>query len=182
MVHLRSQWNCVLTSQLLWCYSAGMLRLPEGRCLHLVDVENLIGQPRPTSQQVAACRDRFAELAGVGDHVIVSCNHGALASVGWTWTGARYVVRSGPDGADLAILGVIEFEGVSARFSRVVLGSGDGIFAEAVARLGASGVDVTVVSRPEALSKRLGLAATHVLTLTPETRPADAVALARIPA
>jgi hypothetical protein len=71
-------------------------------------------------------------------------------------------VRSGPNGADLALLEVLEREEVEGRSSRVVIGSGDGIFAEAAARLQAGGVDVTVVTRAQSLSRRLRLAALNV--------------------
>lgn len=92
------------------------------------------------------------------DHVIVAVNHGAATEVGTTWPG-RLVVRSGADGADLALIEVANRESIAGRFDEVVVASGDGIFAELVARLLAAGVAVRVVSRPESLSRRLQLAA-----------------------
>ena len=84
--------------------------------------------------------------------------------VGWEWRRARYVVRSGPDGADLALIDVIREERVNERFRHVVIGSGDGIFADVASLLGLAGVQVTAVSRPESLSSKLRLAARgHVL-------------------
>jgi hypothetical protein len=143
------------------------------RSLHLVDVENLIGTPRPTLEQVIVCRDSYGVFVGHDDHVIVSCNHGAYITVGWVWPGARRLVRSGLNGADLALLDVLARERVAERFSTVFVGSGDGLFADAVASLGAIGVDVTVVSRPEALSRRLELAAGRVQIFTFDPGPVD---------
>jgi hypothetical protein len=150
------------------------------RSLHLVDVENLLGCARPTARQAKECRVRYDERAAVapGDLVIVACNHGAALPVGLGWAGARLLLRSGPDGADLALLSVIARESVEDRFTAVTIASGDGRFADAAARLGGLGVEVTVVSEARALSRRLQLAAKNVLlwdaTPTPQ-HPAAAL-------
>ncbi len=60
-------------------------------------------------------------------------------------------------------------ERIDERFDRVVLGSGDGIFAEVCALLQAAGCVVTVVSRREALSRRLRFAVRDVRFLPPHT-------------
>jgi uncharacterized LabA/DUF88 family protein len=78
------------------------------------------------------------------------------------------VVRSGADGADLALIEVLTGEHVHERFDEVVLVSGDGIFVEAVEKLEGTGVHVTVVADRESCSKRLRLAATRVVWLEPE--------------
>jgi len=77
----------------------------------------------------------------------------------------RYRIRSGPDGADLELLDVIDHENVAERFTHVVIGSGDGIFADAATSLAAASRWVTVVSRCESLSARLRLAACDVIYL-----------------
>ncbi len=135
------------------------------RCLHLVDVENLLGCPRPTTEEVRACRTRYDEHTAVAadDLVVVACNHGAALPVGLGWAGARLLLRSGPDGADLELLRVIAQESVEDRFAAVTIASGDGCFADAAARLARLGVEVTVVSEARSLSRRLKLAAQHVL-------------------
>ena len=81
------------------------------------------------------------------------------------WPHARYRIRSGPNGADLALLDVLHYENIPARFTHVAIGSGDGVFAEEAARLGAAGVWVTVLSRRRSLSRRLELAAREVIFL-----------------
>jgi hypothetical protein len=59
----------------------------------------------------------------------------------------RYLVRSGPDGADLELLDLIGRERVAERFSCVPIASGDGPFAPPAAALARTGCQVTVVSR-----------------------------------
>jgi len=73
--------------------------------------------------------------------------------------------RSGPDGADLALLDVLRHENVATRFTQVAIGSGDHLFAEEAARLAAQGVWVTVVSRQRSLSRQLALAVREVIFL-----------------
>lgn len=138
---------------------------PPRRRLHLVDAENLIGSRRPAAIEVAACSWRYAELvkpAGM-DQCIVACNHGAAADVWYNWPDVRLLWRSGRNGADLALRDVLLEENVVGRFGHVVLGSGDGLFAEPVSRLGRDGVHVTVVANRWSLSRRLELAAAAVV-------------------
>jgi hypothetical protein len=140
-------------------------RLGSGqRCLHLVDIENLVGCPTLGCTAVAHVAAKYAEVAGVApyDHVVVASSHHGAPGAWFGWPGARRLVRSGCDGADLALLEVLESEDPLARFDRVAVGSGDGIFAEPAARLQVAGCEVTVVSRPSALSRRLQLAAKDV--------------------
>lgn len=139
------------------------------RTLHLVDIENLTGLARPGLADVVACHEAYPSLVGDHDHVVVAFNHGAFSAVAWGWPDARLLMRSGKNGADQALLDVLTHERVEERFGAVVVGSGDGIFTEAVARLGGLGIAVTVVSRPEALSRLLRMAARHVLDLAPSS-------------
>jgi uncharacterized LabA/DUF88 family protein len=80
--------------------------------------------------------------------------------------GARVILRSGPDGADLALLDVIEHEQVDGRFSKVIIASGDGIFAPACRRLRSCGVYVEVLSLPDRLSGELAASCSNVRYLT----------------
>lgn len=131
-----------------------------GRALHLVDIENLVGSPRPHRAEVAEVHYAYTRrFVRPGDLLTVACNHGAAPLVAWEWPGARLLLRSGADGADRALLEVIQHEAVHARFASVHIASGDGIFTDAAARLGAYGVVVTVVARPGSLSRTLRMAA-----------------------
>ena len=66
---------------------------------------------------------------------------------------------------------MLEHEDVAARFSHVVIGSGDGMFGRAARHLRDRGVRVTVVSRPGSLARALARAAQDVVYLDiPEAR------------
>jgi hypothetical protein len=105
---------------------------------------------------------------GVVDQIVLATSHHAAAPAWFSWPAtARRLVRSGQNGADLALLHVLACESVAARFDRVVIGSGDGIFAYEAARLQAVGVAVTVVTLHGALSRQLGFAVRDVRYLEP---------------
>ena len=102
------------------------------------------------------------------DQVEVASSHLTLLNAALRWPHAHYRVRSGPDGADLALLDVVRHENVARRFTHVAIGSGDHLFAEAAVHLAAAGVWVTVVSRRRSLSLRLAEAAREVIFLDTE--------------
>jgi hypothetical protein len=142
-------------------------RALRGRRLVLVDIENVVGGAVLAVEQASQARhvvDAAARLKD-GDHVVIATSHIGLLPTGLGWAGARLLVRSGPDGADLALLDVLTEEQVEARFDEVVVASGDGIFTDAVAALGAAGVAVTVVARPDGCSRRLRMAASRTISL-----------------
>lgn len=130
------------------------------RTLHLIDIENLLGQPRPAIDSVSEARAAYEAhvVVGESDLVVVACNHGCALEVGLAYAGARLVVRSGPNGADLALLDVLAEHDVVGRFDAVVVASGDGIFTDAVSTL-AGTMPTLVVSRPDSLARTLRLAA-----------------------
>jgi hypothetical protein len=103
---------------------------PGTRTVHLVDAENLLGTPAPSPAQVRQLISRYAANVGFGamDQVIIACSHLAFRTVGFCWPGPQYLLRSGPDGADLALLAVLDTDNIAARFRDVVIGSGDHIF------------------------------------------------------
>jgi hypothetical protein len=144
------------------------------RALHLVDIENLAGTAVPTLGQVAEVQGRYGARLGFGadDLVVMAASHMGLLNVALGWPHARYRVRSGPDGADLELLDVLMHEDVAARFTHVVIGSGDRVFVQAAASLSERGVVVTVVSRRDSLSLSLADAADNVVYL--DTRMAAA--------
>jgi hypothetical protein len=146
---------------------SGTRRRFPARRLHLVDIENLVGDARPSLDQVCQTRGLYGARLGFGamDQVEVASSHLTLVNAALGWPHAHYRARSGPDGADLALLEVLRHEDVARRFTHVVIGSGDYLFAEEAARLTAQGVWVTVVSRQRSLSSRLRLAAHEVIFL-----------------
>jgi hypothetical protein len=134
----------------------------------LVDLENLAGGPCHTADAARWVRRRLADCGALadGDQVTVAVDGSGLACVAWPWQGARCVAGHGHDGADLVLLEELT-DRVPQRYDRVVLASGDGIFADAVAGLVARGVHVTVVAHQVALSGRLAEAASVVVPLSP---------------
>jgi hypothetical protein len=127
------------------------------RTLHLVDIENLAGAALPSRDQVTEVQGLYvARLTfGADDQVVMATSHLAFMNAALGWPSARYRVRSGPNGADLELLDVLQHEDVAARFTHVVIGSGDGLFSQAAANLAARDVRVTVVSRRDSLSRAL---------------------------
>jgi hypothetical protein len=126
------------------------------RTLHLVDIENLAGAALPSRDRVTEVQGLYASRLAFGaDGQVVAASHVALLNAALGWPSARYRVRSGPNGADLELLDVLQHEDVAARFTHVVIGSGDGLFSQAAANLVALDVWVTVVSRSDSLSGAL---------------------------
>lgn len=151
-------------------HTRGLVRWDERgrRRLVLVDVENLVGGAVVTAAQAWGAR-RLLEQAmpdRPGDQVILGVSHASVLESGLAWgESVRRVVRSGENGADLALLQVLEEERVADRFGEVVVVSGDGIFTDAVSRLGAAGVGVTVVAHADGCAKRLSFAAGRTVYL-----------------
>lgn len=139
------------------------------RRLVLVDIENIVEGGVSMGSQVRAAQAAIEAAISPrhGDQVVVACGRYSVDTVGFEWEGARRLkFRAGADGADLELLEILETEHVGDRFAEVVLVSGDGIFADAVSLLAlTAGTDVTVVSRSDACSRRLRMAAKNVLHL-----------------
>lgn len=139
--------------------------VPMSRALHLVDLENLMGGPADDPHLIALTVLEYTDTAGyqTGDFLTVAVNPGLFTAVYGILPGARLVTRGGPDGADLALLDEAnDCRWLAERFHRIVIGSGDGIFARLASQLTELGVHVGVVCRPDALSYKLGTAATTI--------------------
>lgn len=128
------------------------------RELHLIDIENEIGKPNPTAAEISQFRVFYCDRNNVARdaHIVVAASSGPTlleASVGWP--GARTTFLPGRDGADLALIDVALGENVDKRYSKVLIASGDHIFAEAASTLIRLGVHVTVFARAVSLSRFL---------------------------
>lgn len=115
---------------------------------------------RAVTRQIMKALARFVDDDNV--HVIVACNRLNAPAVMFDCPGARLLFGSGPDAADLALIAVIEHEGLAARFDEVIIASGDGIFAGYAAQLAAADVRVTALVGNGRLSNKLRLAAHDV--------------------
>ena len=109
------------------------------RRIVLIDIENVAGGGIRMAQQVHDAQCALTEVAALDFDV------------------DHIVVASGRASAEIA------------GFTDVLLVAGDAIFTDAVAALGAQGVTVTVASRPESLSRRLRMAASHTIELDYES-------------
>ena len=129
-----------------------------GRTLHLVDLENLVGDPRAEAEPALHTFGTYLELAHweQGDHVILATNPWLMARIAFDLPVecSRHAVH-GRDGADTMLLSLAPPEHVVKRYGRLVVGSGDGIFAARATTAHDGGVDVEVVARPDGCSSRL---------------------------
>lgn len=152
--------------------------LPQQRTNHrrivIVDIENLTGGAVLCCETAHWARKALAQAIGLtdDDQVVIGTSHIGLLNTAVAWPRQRYVVRSGADGADLALLEVLD-EGLAARYDEIVLVTGDGIFADAAGRLAGAGALVHIVAQSDALSGRLRLAASKVTLLYSRPEPAN---------
>jgi len=148
------------------------------RSLHLIDIENLAGADHANLDAVDRASADYRRSAEIGpmDQIVVGTNMCPTyrLTVGLGWPGARVVSGHGPDGADQALLAAVDPAWVIARgFARVVIGSGDGCFAELGAVLKHAGVAVHVIGRAHHTHSSLWAASHRVITLpTPAAVPA----------
>lgn len=129
-----------------------------GRTLHLVDLENLVGDPEARGPRVRAALDAYLELARwtPGDHVIVASNPWLIGEVAFDLPVPCNVhAVHGEDGADTMLLAHAMPELVAKRYGRLVIGSGDGVFAARARAAINLGVGVLIIARPRCLSASL---------------------------
>jgi hypothetical protein len=138
------------------------------RGLHLVDLENLLADPWARGSCVGRALDEYLVRARFrqGDLVFVAGNPWLMAELGWSQLDSsrldasprvdchRFAAR-GPQGADKKLLEAAPLAWVARRFDRLVIGSGDGVFADRLDAARACGLAVRLVSREESFSGRL---------------------------
>jgi hypothetical protein len=144
--------------------------IAHARKIHLIDIENLCRSSMPTRRQVEAARVRYEGEVQIGDIdcVVIASARGNLFTAYLGWPGARYLARDGKDGADICLAEVILEEELPRRFGGVVVASGDGGLAPFVAYLASCGMETTVVSLSNGLSRRMRMAAHKSIVLEPE--------------
>ena len=128
------------------------------RSLHLVDLENLVGDPRAGAAVALDTFDAYLDAAhwSAGDHLIVACNPWLMTKIAFDLpTACSKHAAHDRDGADTMLLALAPPELVVKRYGRLVVGSGDGIFAGRAIIVRERGVHVDVVARPDGCSTRL---------------------------
>lgn len=187
-IHRQCESHELLTNAATACNAYGMSftqtpkdverRKTAGRRIVLIDIENVVGGLAAVRDYVSWAKVVVGECvpAQPDDQVVIGVGPTGLLDLAYGWKGVRYVMRPGQNGADLALLDVLD-ENIAARFTEVVLVSGDGIFTHAIAALAARGLATTVVANASGLSRRLELAAAEVRLLPeqPSLRSAAAV-------
>ena len=137
------------------------------RCLHLVDIENLMDGPRYNSaRSVKYVLSSFLEASKwrLGDLFVIASNPELMKVFAFDFTEVpvRLLCGWGSDRADNLLLSAIPND-LEASFSRIVVGSGDNIFASLFKGLH---LDKTVVYGQEmSLSWELYANADHVIQL-----------------
>ena len=132
--------------------------VPTGRALHLVDLENVLGDPWATGPAVV---DAYEAVLHAGDHhagdlVVVAVNPWMFRTLAFVaHTPCELRVGRGHDGCDLELLGWGSPEWIVARFDRLAVASGDGIFATLVDAVRDAGRAVDVVFGRGGVSRRL---------------------------
>lgn len=147
------------------------------RAIHFIDIENLAGSPVVSPEQASDTLEAYRVAAGCGpdDLLVVASSHITARLAMWACPGVRWLIRSGRDGADLALIGAMMMRHIPTRFENVVVGSGDGIFATICAQLQSAGCAVSIVARQESLSRALRFAVRDVrfLQTGPDTAPSQ---------
>lgn len=113
--------------------------------------------------------DAYFTAAGwaPGDLSIVGSSRHCWSRAAFDWpVRSPWVVQDGPDGGELALLDALAAEPLW-RIGRVVIASGDHLFADAATDLAQRGIRVVAVCRPGTLSRRLRLAV-HEVAFLPE--------------
>lgn len=107
--------------------------LLRGRKLVLYDVENQLGSPNATALDVAQTFRFTRSVLSLTrqDYVIFGMSHFAAARCAFALptNQAALVLRSGPSGADLALIESVDLELLSKHFTYLVVVSNDYIFA-----------------------------------------------------
>ncbi|MFC0582483.1 NYN domain-containing protein [Micrococcoides hystricis] len=136
---------------------------PQVRTLCLVDIENMTCGSELRHAEVARLQRRIEMTAALNEsaQTVIACGPSRAEVVWLGWKGsAKRLLGEGINGADIALLETVEdIHWVANRFERVVIASGDHIFASTVAALKALGVKVLVIAPPTGLSKQMRLAA-----------------------
>ncbi|WP_306901941.1 NYN domain-containing protein [Arthrobacter sp. B1I2] len=153
---------------------------------HLIDIENEMGGGYWTAGDVELWWQIYRQQAvgiTLGDLVIVGVAERAARKVrnGMRGENVKWRIGSdGPDGADLALLNAVNVSRISRRYSRLVVASGDHIFAPLAQEARVLGMSVQVVLGKGRVSRDLKEAATIQTRIRSSSREAQRRTLAAI--
>ena len=138
--------------------SCGRHRRSVPRTLHLIDLENLCPHGHVTANAVDRVWQLYTSRVGVynDDGVVVAVDGArALVASGSLPRGIRLLTGRGPNGADRVLLGVVDVAWAKRRYERVVVASGDHVFAPSIRACQAAGVRVELVAGCGAVARVL---------------------------
>jgi uncharacterized LabA/DUF88 family protein len=129
----------------------------EGRTAFIVDIDNLCGSGLAPKQMVEGAVGAIHNRYRPTENDLVYCAATALAAYHCKaiWPGCTVRVGRGQDGSDLRLLKDADPKWLAERFSRVVIASGDGIFATLATDLIGLGVRVEVAVGNGGVSSKL---------------------------
>lgn len=127
------------------------------RTAYFLDMDNLSGSGQPTSEQVRCVLDEFERICRPCKSDQVYCAGTAITAYHCADYRPNYRVAAGrgKDGADKRLLELGDPEHVSRRFQRVVIGSGDGIFANIAREYARRGLKVELIAGKGGISRSL---------------------------
>lgn len=116
--------------------------------LHEIDIENLAGAGLLTTEVVKEVKALYESFVGVGanDLVIVAAGPHNKAAVFEGWGQAVYKFRKGKDGADDALISLVDQISDLRMFEHIFIGSGDSKLAQVAEKAKSQGVGATVVT------------------------------------
>lgn len=135
---------------------------PTNRVAVFLDVENLVSDELrrrdwPKAGQVLREMMARAKAQGLLVYAVAVVHRGAAGPLAFELAGDGVRVfghDGGPNRADLDLIGRIQTE-IPGSCNTVIIGSGDGIFADAAARLRINGRRVVALARPGTISADL---------------------------
>lgn len=125
--------------------------------LHEIDIENLVGNGKPTRKQVQAVKENYG-LAVQGlenDLVILAAGPQNRIAVMQGWPGAIYMFRKGKDGADAALVDFFNQIEDKTIFTDLFVASGDNRFSTIIHSATQKGIKTTLVIGTGEKSSRL---------------------------
>jgi len=134
------------------------------RRLFVVDIENAVGSGRVDEESCVRVERKIESVyrPNPGDLTVIGVSHKNNLFPAHAWGGARVVLKEGHDGADLALESVLAHENVEGRFGKVVIVSGDHLFAGQAARLRSLGLEVIVDAPARQLARVLAFSCSCV--------------------
>jgi hypothetical protein len=145
--------------------------LSKGRAIHLIDIENLCMESNPTEEHVALAKAAYFQKVkpGPNDHFYVTVSSKVnRAAAMFGWGNASFGCKEGHDGADYLLAELMVDGQLGDRFEKVYLASGDGGLAPFASSLINQGIELEIVSVPEALSVQYRFIGAPVTYIRPD--------------